>query len=104
MKLAEMSEIRDNRVNLQGFLHYSEQNFIQNLLDIDFHVAPSFKQVITHNFKVPQQSFQVFKQQLLSDTYNLMALQNMAKSVFRWCSPAMGQRASENYQPQCSRF
>ena len=42
MKLAEMLEIRDNRVNLQGFLHYSEQNFIQNLLDIDFHVAPSF--------------------------------------------------------------
>ena len=42
MKLTEMLEIRDNRVNLQGFLHYSEQNFIQNLLDIDFHVAPSF--------------------------------------------------------------
>ena len=37
-----MLEIRDNRVNLQGFLHYSEQNFIQNLLDVDFHVEPSF--------------------------------------------------------------
>ena len=42
MKLAEMLEIRDNRVNLQCFLHYSEQNFIQNLLDVDFHVEPSF--------------------------------------------------------------
>jgi hypothetical protein len=50
-------------------------------MDRQFMDPQAFKQVITHNFKVPQQSFQVFKQQLLSDTYNLMALQNMAKSV-----------------------
>ena len=35
MKLSEMLEIRDSRVNLQAFLHFSEQVELQNLLFID---------------------------------------------------------------------
>ena len=44
MKLSEMIEIRDNRENLQGFLHYSEQIALQNLLNIEQMSKLSFVQ------------------------------------------------------------
>ncbi len=50
-------------------------------MDRQFMDPQAFKQVIYHTYKVPQSSFQVFSQQLLSDTYSLLSLQNMAKGV-----------------------
>lgn len=50
-------------------------------MDRQFMDPQAFKQVVYHTYKVPQSSFQVFRQQILSDTYNLLALRNMALSV-----------------------